>query len=102
AHPAGAADDPADGARYTEAWAKLVADPGHTPELLALAAVQTLGPRARDWARRTRDAYPAATGTGLARLATAQFTRFGNLGSVFGAVAGSYASVALLGAAALT
>ena len=32
----------------------------------------------------------------------AQFTRFGSVGSVFGAVAGSYASVALLGAAGVT
>ena len=87
---------------YTEAWAKLVADPGHTPELLALAAVQTVGPRARDWVRRTREAYPGATDAGLARLAAAQFTRFGSLGSLFAAVAGSYASIALLGAAALT
>lgn len=89
-------------ATRTEAWAKLVADPGHAPELLALAAVQTIGPRARDWARRTRDAYPGATDAGLARLAIRQFARFGSLSSIFGAVAGSYTPVALLGAAALT
>jgi hypothetical protein len=86
----------------TEAWAQLIADPGHTPELLALAAVQTIGPRAQHWARRTRESYPTATDRGLARLATRQFTRFGSLTSVFGAVAGSYAPIALLGAAALT
>jgi hypothetical protein len=79
----------------------LVADPGHAPELLALAAVQTIGPRAKDWAERHRDAYPNATEAGLARLATKQFTRFGTVAGVFGAVAGSYAPVALLGSSAL-
>jgi hypothetical protein len=86
----------------TEVWAKLVADPGHAPELLALAAVQTIGPRAGEWARRTREAYPTATNAGLARLATMQFTRFGSLGSIFGAIAGSYAPAALIGTAAVT
>jgi hypothetical protein len=88
--------------RRTEAWAQLIADPGHAPELAALAAVQTIGPRAAEWARRTREAYPNATDDGLARLATKQFTRFGSLSSIFSAVAGSYAPIALLGAAALT
>jgi hypothetical protein len=88
-------------ARRTEAWAKLVADPGHAPELLALAAVQTIGPRAKDWAHRHRDTYPNATDAGLARLATKQFTRFGTVAGVFGAVAGSYAPIALLGSSAL-
>jgi hypothetical protein len=86
----------------TDAWAQLIADPGHTPELLALAAVQIIGPRAQQWARRTREAYPTATDKGLARLAIRQFARFGSLSSVFAAVAGSYAPIALLGAAALT
>jgi hypothetical protein len=86
----------------TEAWAQLVADPGHAPELLALAAVQAIGPAAKEWARRTREAYPTATSDGLARLAVRQFTRFGTVGSILGAVAGSYAPVALLGTAALT
>ena len=86
----------------TEPWAKLIADPGHAPELLALAAVQTIGPRARDWAARARDAYPTASDRALARLAKQQFTRFGGLGSIFGAVAGSYAPITLLGTAAVT
>lgn len=86
----------------SEAWAKLLADPGHAPELLALAAVETLGPRAQEWAARTRESYPRATDQALARLATRQFTRFGSFGSLFGAVAGSYAPIALLGTAALT
>jgi len=86
----------------TEAWTKIVADPGHSPELLALAAVQTLGPRAGEWASRTSDAYPTATSAGKARLAIRQLTRFGTLSSVFAAVAGSYAPLALLGTAAVT
>jgi hypothetical protein len=87
---------------YTEAWAQIVADPGHAPELLALAATQTVGPRAQDWIHRTREAYPTASDDALARLAVAQFTRFGSVGSVFAAVAGSYAPIALLGSNALT
>jgi hypothetical protein len=89
-------------AERTDPWAKLIEDPGHAPELLALAAVQTLGPRAAVWIARTRDAYPTADNAALARLATKQFTRFGGLGSTFGAAAGSYAPVALLGSASIT
>ena len=85
-----------------DGWSKLLASPGHTPELLALAAVQTIGPRARDWSLRTRAAYPAASNRALARLAKQQFTRFGSLTSVFGAIAGSYAPITLLGTAAVT
>ena len=85
----------------TEAWARLIADPGHSPELLALAAVQTLGPQAQEWADRMRDAYPNASPDGIARLASQQFVRFGTVSSVFAAVAGSYAPLTLLGAAAL-
>ncbi|MEV4640372.1 hypothetical protein AB0J80_23795 [Actinoplanes sp. NPDC049548] len=85
-----------------EAWARIIADPAHSPELLAVAAVQTIGPRAAEWAERTREAYPSATPDAIARLAVKQFTRFGSVNSVFAAVAGSYAPLALLGAAALT
>ncbi|MFI7547858.1 hypothetical protein [Actinoplanes sp. NPDC049599] len=85
-----------------EPWAALIADPGHSPELLAVAATQTIGPRAKEWAGRTRAAYPSATPDALARLAAQQFTRFGSVSSVFAAVAGSYAPLALLGAAAFT
>lgn len=86
----------------TDPWAGLIADPARAPELLAIAAVQTLGPRAQEWAARTREAYPAAGTDALVRLATRQFTRFGSLTGIMGAVAGSYAPVALVGAAALT
>ncbi|HEY0533288.1 MAG TPA: hypothetical protein VGD29_17000 [Actinoplanes sp.] len=86
----------------TDAWAQLVADPAHAPELLALAAVQSIGPRAREWIARARRDYPHADNAALARLATSQFSRAGSLGSVFGAVAGSYAPVVLAGTAAVT
>ncbi|XVU25314.1 hypothetical protein ACQPZJ_50440 [Actinoplanes sp. CA-054009] len=89
-------------AARTDPWAGLIADPARAPELLAIAAVQTLGPRAQEWAARTREAYPTAGTDALVRLATRQFTRFGSLTGIVGAVAGSYAPVALLGAAALT
>ena len=86
----------------TDPWAQLIADPAHAPELLALAAVQVLGPRAQAWAAQVRAAYPTADNAALARLATRQFTRFGGVTSLFGAVAGSYAPVALLAGAAVT
>ncbi len=88
--------------KRTDPWAQLIADPAHAPELLALAAVQTIGPRAKAWAAQTRAAYPTADDAALARLATRQFTRFGGVASVFGAIAGSYAPAALLAGAALT
>jgi hypothetical protein len=90
----------AEGLGRTDAWAQLVADPAHAPELLALAAVQSIGPRAREWIARTRRDYPHADEAALARLATRQFSRAGGLGSVLGAVAGSYAPVVLAGTAA--
>jgi hypothetical protein len=86
----------------TDPWAKLIADPAHAPELLALAAVQTIGPRAEAWARQIRTAYPAADEAAMARLAIRQFTRFGSVTSLFGAIAGSYAPLALLAGGALT
>src|SRR5262249_53336130 len=61
------------GEGWTEPWAKLIADPRHAPELLALAAVQTIGPRAQEWIARTRAAYPTASDRAIARLATLQF-----------------------------
>ncbi|MCO8275383.1 hypothetical protein M1L60_32850 [Actinoplanes sp. TRM 88003] len=83
-------------------WAKLVSDPVHAPEHLALAAVEIIGPRAQQWAAATSADYPTAGPAALARLAGRQFTRFGALTSVFGAVSGSYAAIALLAGRALT
>jgi chemotaxis protein histidine kinase CheA len=56
-------------------WTKIWTTPEYAPELLALAAVNHLGPQARDWAADIRGTYPAATPEGLARLAIQQFTR---------------------------
>ena len=71
-----APDEDSGTARRTEAWAKLIADPGHAPELLALAAVQTIGPRAEDWAARIREppTRPPPTPASPA-WPTKQFTR---------------------------
>ncbi|HEY7273268.1 MAG TPA: hypothetical protein VH502_11080 [Actinoplanes sp.] len=88
--------------RTPTTFAKLAADPGHAPELLALAAVQTIGPRAKEWAKRTREAYPKATDTALARLAADQFTRLTSPNSIVGTLAGSYAPVTLIATTALT
>lgn len=104
--PAGAIVPPAADAETdpvsVDVWGRVLADPSRSPELLALAAAQVVGPRAREWARRSRAAYPNATPDGLARLAVQQFTRFGIVGSFFSAIAGAYAPVALLGSAAFT
>jgi hypothetical protein len=83
-------------------FSKLAADPGHAPELLALAAVQTIGPRADEWAKRTRETYPKATDMALARLAADEFTRFTSPSSIVGTLAGSYAPVTLIATTALT
>nr|WP_296064261.1 hypothetical protein [uncultured Actinoplanes sp.] len=85
-----------------DAWGKLLADPAHAPEFLALAAVRTLGPRAAEWAAQTRAAYPKATDQALTRLATSQFTRLGSVGGAVGALAGLYTPAALMAGAALT
>ncbi|WP_225854023.1 hypothetical protein [Micromonospora sp. AMSO31t] len=70
--------------------------PGFAPELLALAAVEALGPRAADWVERTRDAYPDADADGLARLVTRRFVRLSGTGGALAAGAGLFAPVAEL------
>ncbi|WP_229705725.1 hypothetical protein [Micromonospora sonchi] len=65
--------------------------PGFAPELLALAAVDALGPRAGAWARRLRETYPRADGDGLARLATQRFVRQAAVGGATAALAGAFA-----------
>ncbi|GHJ57406.1 hypothetical protein Nm8I071_67130 [Nonomuraea sp. TT08I-71] len=72
--------------------------PGFAPELLALAAVDALGPRAADWVQRTRDAYPDADADGLARLVTRRFVRLAGTGGALAAGAGLFAPVAELSA----
>ncbi|MDP9798667.1 hypothetical protein J2S43_007179 [Catenuloplanes nepalensis] len=60
---------------------------------MALSAVETLGPRAGDWARQMRDLYPAADPDGLARLATIRSARTSALTGVLAATTGGYAPV---------
>ncbi|SBT52846.1 hypothetical protein [Micromonospora narathiwatensis] len=89
-----------------EGWravaARLLDHPGYAPELLALAAVDALGPIARDWVERTRGTYPDADADGLARLVTRRFVRLAGTGGVFAAGAGLLAPVAELAAALWT
>ncbi|MER5608900.1 hypothetical protein AB0F93_26335 [Micromonospora tulbaghiae] len=72
--------------------------PGFAPELLALAAVDVLGPRARDWVDQVRRAYPEADADGVARLATRRFVRMAGTGGALAAGAGLFAPVAELAA----
>ncbi|MEV0805552.1 hypothetical protein [Micromonospora sp. NPDC050200] len=82
----------------TEIRSRLLEHPGFAPELLALAAVAGVGPRARDWVVRLRAAYPDAGPDGLARLATRRFVRAAGAGGAVAAVAGLFAPVAELAA----
>ncbi|MFI9641122.1 hypothetical protein ACIG87_13835 [Micromonospora sp. NPDC051925] len=75
---------------------RLLAHPGFAPELLALAAVEGIGPRAREWARGQREAYPDVGPDGLARLATRRFVRLAGVCGATAAVAGLLAPVAEL------
>ncbi|MFI6130068.1 hypothetical protein [Micromonospora sp. NPDC051141] len=72
--------------------------PGFAPELLALAAVDALGPRARSWVEQVRSAYPAADADGVARLATRRFVLMAGTGGALAAGAGVFAPVAELAA----
>ncbi|RQW84303.1 hypothetical protein DKL51_30225 [Micromonospora globispora] len=72
--------------------------PGFAPELLALAAVEALGPRAREWAEGLRARYPDADPDGLARLAARRFVRLAGTGGAVAAGAGLLAPVAELAA----
>ncbi|WP_433345547.1 hypothetical protein [Micromonospora sp. CA-111912] len=85
-----------DGLRATAL--RVLDHPGFAPELLALAAVQALGPGARDWAASLRNVYPDATADGLARLATRRFVRLAAAGGATAALAGLFAPVAELAA----
>ncbi|MFI5834238.1 hypothetical protein ACIA5A_11240 [Micromonospora sp. NPDC051300] len=72
--------------------------PGFAPELLALAAVDALGPRAGSWVARVREAYPQADADGVARLATRRFVRMAGTGGGLAAGAGLFAPAAELAA----
>ncbi|TDB71465.1 hypothetical protein E1182_25050 [Micromonospora sp. KC721] len=77
---------------------RLVDHPGFAPELLALAAVEGIGPRAREWARELRETYPDADPDGLARLATRRFVRVAGTGGAVSTLAGLLAPAAELAA----
>ncbi|MFI7077582.1 hypothetical protein ACIBO1_09850 [Micromonospora sp. NPDC049903] len=72
--------------------------PGYAPELLALTAVEALGPGAAAWARRLRQRYPEADGDGLARLAGQRFVRQAGVGGATASLAGAFAPVVELAA----
>lgn len=80
--------------------ARLLDHPGYAPELLALAAVYTLGPAAKAWSERIRETYPAATPDGLARLATSRFSRLAGVSGTVSAAGGLLAPLAGLTALA--
>jgi hypothetical protein len=84
----------------SDTWTRVAADPGHAAEVLSLAAVQTIGPRAAEWARTVRESYPTASPDGIAQMAVRQFTRRGGVSSALASVAGAYAPAALLATAA--
>ena len=82
--------------------ARLFEHPGFTPELLALAAVNSLGPAAQSWVRRTRASYPTATADGLARLVSTRFVRLAGASGAASAAAGLFAPLAELAAVSWT
>ncbi|MEU8664263.1 hypothetical protein [Actinoplanes philippinensis] len=81
---------------------RLLAEPSRTPEILAHALVQALGPRAQTWTDHVRSTYPTASRDALARLAVQRFTRSAGLRGGAGALAGPYAPVALGAATVIT
>jgi hypothetical protein len=74
-------------------WARVPTNPGYAPELLALAATTSIGPRARAWANDLRNTYPAATSDGLGRLAMRRFTRTAGAGGALASLTGLLAPV---------
>ncbi|WP_233601125.1 MULTISPECIES: hypothetical protein [Micromonospora] len=100
--PDGADREPESGRTAGAGWrtvaARILDHPGFAPELLAIAAVEELGPRARDWAERTRGRYPGADADGLARLAARRFVRLARTGGALAAGTGLFAPAAELAA----
>ncbi|MEU8211822.1 hypothetical protein AB0B85_21810 [Micromonospora sp. NPDC049044] len=76
--------------------ARVLDHPGFAPELLALAAVRSLGPGAAEWAARLRGRYPDAPADGLARLVTRRYVRAAGAGGAAAALAGFFAPLAEL------
>ncbi|GIJ21989.1 hypothetical protein Vlu01_26130 [Micromonospora lutea] len=73
--------------------ARVLDHPGFAPELLAVTAVEVLGPGAAEWVRRLRELYPGAGADGLARLATRRFVRQAGVGGATAALSGVFAPV---------
>ncbi|WP_406039765.1 hypothetical protein OG799_29505 [Micromonospora sp. NBC_00898] len=100
--PAADGVEPASGRTAGVEWraitSRVLGHPAFAPELLALAAVEALGPRAREWVGGLRDTYPDADADGLARLATRRFVRLAGAGGAVAAGAGLFAPVAELAA----
>ncbi|WP_433283827.1 hypothetical protein [Micromonospora sp. CA-244673] len=94
--PAAHVGRPVEAQDWRAVGVRVLEHPGFAPELLALAAVDALGPRAADWVQRTRDAYPDADADGLARLVTRRFVRLAGTGGALAAGAGLFAPVAEL------
>ncbi|SCL15426.1 hypothetical protein GA0074694_1209 [Micromonospora inyonensis] len=77
---------------------RILAQPAFAPELLALAAVERIGPQAAAWTAALRETYPKIGSAGLARLATRRFVRTAAWGGATAAVAGLFAPLAELAA----
>jgi hypothetical protein len=78
----------------TDVLPQLLDHPEQLPELLAVSAVDVLGPGAADWADRLRESYPGASAGGLARLATRRYVRLAGAGGAASAAAGLFAPLA--------
>jgi len=75
-------------------WARVPTNPGYAPELLAMAAVESIGPRARAWVADVQATYPAATADGIARLAVRRFTRVAATGGALASATGLVGPIA--------
>lgn len=75
---------------------RLLTHPAFAPELLALAAVERIGPSAAAWADELRETYPGAGSAGLARLATQRFVRLARWSGAGATMAGLFAPLAEL------
>jgi hypothetical protein len=83
-------------------WARVVADPGYTPEHLAREAVRRVGPDAADWVARVRHRYPDAAPQAIARLAAAEAIRTTRRVGAGGGAAGLLGTAASAGPLART
>jgi hypothetical protein len=74
-------------------WPAIKANPGYAAELLALAAVEHIGPQVRAHLTWLRDTYPSAATGGLVRVAASRLVRQAR---TQGAVAGLLGPLAVL------